>query len=100
MSKPSCGYLGKLCDDCINMEPLSQQDIESELSYAYLHAVVSRAGMSCQVTNRHQDNRGIDATITAWPSPEIGGNAEVDFKVQLKATIQDRVSSSGRTLNK
>lgn len=70
------------------MQALSSLNVESELSYAYLHAVASRAAMSCRDGNRHEDNNGIDATLTAWP-PFVAGNAltEVDIKVQLKATI-------------
>lgn len=69
------------------MTPLSDNDIESELSYAYVHAVASRAGMSCCVANRAQDNAGIDAKVTAWGPFEGGGYInEVDFNIQLKAT--------------
>jgi hypothetical protein len=70
------------------MQPLSPPNIESELSYAYLHAVASRAGMSCREANRHEDNHGVDATLTAW-GPFAGGGllTEVDMKIQLKATV-------------
>lgn len=71
------------------MRALSKPNIESELSYAYLHAVVSKAGMACQVTGRHQDNNGVDAEITAWgPFTNGGYIQEIDLKVQLKATIK------------
>jgi hypothetical protein len=43
--------------------PLHDNDIKSELSYAYLHAVASRAGCECQVAGRHSDNQGIDAVV-------------------------------------
>ncbi len=70
------------------MQALSPPNIESELSYAYLHAVASYAGMACNVGNRHEDNNGIDATLTAWvPFPNGGYLTEVTIKVQLKATI-------------
>jgi hypothetical protein len=70
------------------MSGLSLLNIESELSYAYLHAVASKAGMSCKIANRHEDNAGIDAQITAWgPFPAGGWQTEVDLKIQLKATI-------------
>ncbi|TAJ78856.1 MAG: DUF4365 domain-containing protein [Gallionellaceae bacterium] len=70
------------------MQALSPPNIESELSYAYLHAVASKAGMACNAGGRHEDNNGIDATLTAW-GPFNGGGylTEVDIKVQLKATI-------------
>lgn len=71
------------------MQALTSPNIESELSYAYLHAVASNAGMSCQAGNRHQDNAGIDARITAWgPFPKGGSRIEVDLNVQLKATCK------------
>lgn len=72
------------------MRPLSPPNIESELSYAYLHAVASRAGMACRDGNRHEDSNGIDAQLTAW-LPFVNANTltEVDIKVQLKATIAE-----------
>jgi hypothetical protein len=70
------------------MQALSPPNIESELSYAYLHAVASKAGMACSVASRHEDNNGIDATLTAWAPFDNGGYlTEVDIKVQLKATV-------------
>ncbi|WP_422071176.1 DUF4365 domain-containing protein [Tranquillimonas rosea] len=72
------------------MNALTSQNIESELSYAYLHAVTSHAGASCTYSNRHEDNAGIDANITAWaPFPDGGYRTEVDLKVQLKATVAE-----------
>ncbi|HMJ89487.1 MAG TPA: DUF4365 domain-containing protein, partial [Candidatus Acidoferrum sp.] len=71
------------------MQALSQPNIESELSYAYLHAVASKAGMSCRTGTRHEDNSGIDAALTAWgPFPGGGYLTEIDIKVQLKASIK------------
>jgi len=70
------------------MQALSPPNIESELSYAYLHAVASKAGMACSVGSRHEDNNGIDARLTAWGPFNNGGYlTEVDIKVQLKATV-------------
>lgn len=78
------------------MRPLTDQNIESELSYAYIHAVASHAGASCEVTNRHQDNAGVDAAITGWgPFPNGGYRNEIDLKVQLKATISTPTFSNG-----
>lgn len=69
------------------MKPLSNNNIESELSYAYLHAVAARAGVGCKVSSRHDDNTGVDAVLTGWgPFPNGGYRQEVDIKVQLKAT--------------
>jgi hypothetical protein len=76
------------------MAPPSSTDIESELSYAYLHAVASHAAMSCRLSNRLEDNNGIDAQVTAWgPFTPSGYLQEVDVKIQLKATIQSPADS-------
>ena len=39
------------------------QNIESELSYAYLHAICSKAGLSCKQGDRHDDGAGVDAEV-------------------------------------
>ena len=79
------------------MRPLTDFDVQAELSYAYIHAVASFAKMSCKVSTRHEDNSGIDALITAWgpfeqpalaQSPVLQPRQEVDIKIQLKATRQ------------
>lgn len=69
---------------------LSEQNIEAELSYAYLHAVASRAGFSCEYRNRHLDGAGVDATITEdgrflAPDSKL---SYVPVDVQLKATYK------------
>lgn len=69
---------------------LSDNDIEAELSYAYLHAIASLAGAECKSTPRNSDNRGVDAHLTAWgPFPGGGERIEVDLKIQLKATVSE-----------
>lgn len=74
------------------MKPLSNNDIEAELSYAYMHAVASKAGIGCKVGSRHDDNAGIDAELTGWgPFPNGGYRQEIDIKVQLKATVKQPV---------
>ncbi|MBB4064230.1 DUF4365 domain-containing protein [Gellertiella hungarica] len=70
------------------MRPLTSQNIESELSYAYIHAVAASAGMGCEVAGRHDDAAGVDAKITAWGPFKGGLLQEVDLKVQLKATVK------------
>lgn len=71
------------------MRPLTNTNIESELSYAYLHAVAAKAGVACKASGRHDDNAGVDAELTGWgPFPNGGYRQEVDLKVQLKATIK------------
>jgi hypothetical protein len=42
---------------------MPQNEIQSELSRAYIHAVVSRVGCACQWADRQTDNMGIDLTI-------------------------------------
>ena len=83
-------------DEAKSLGPISDRNVESELSYAYLHAVASHASASCSVSNRHEDNAGVDAKITAWgPFPNGTYRQEVDLKVQLKATISDPVEKKG-----
>jgi hypothetical protein len=78
------------------MRPLTNNDIESELSYAYLHAVAARAGASCESTGRAADGNGIDAIVTGWgPFPNGGYLQEVDLKIQLKATTEIPVVQNG-----
>lgn len=72
---------------------LSLQNRESELSYAYIHAVAAHAGMDCAVSSRHQDNAGVDATITAWGDFPGSLLTEVKLSVQLKATISSPTES-------
>ncbi len=71
------------------MNPLSEQNVESELSYAYLHAIAAHAQAGCEITGRHEDNAGVDARLVGWgPFPNGGYRQEVDIKVQLKATTK------------
>lgn len=72
------------------MNPLSPIDIESELSYAYLHAVACKAGFACEVKGRHHDNRGVDAEITGWGLNTGRPRTEASIKVQLKATVTEQ----------
>lgn len=79
-----------------SMQPVPAKDVESELSYAYLHAVASQAKATCTIANRLEDNRGIDAQLTSWGPFNNGGDlVEVDVKVQLKATIAQPMEKSG-----
>jgi len=71
-------------------------ETESELSYAYLHAVAARAGMSCETSGRHADKMGIDATIRA--SERFATNSiltDLSLDVQLKATIKEPARTNG-----
>lgn len=70
---------------------LTLNNIEAELSFAYIKAVASMAGMSCDVTNRTEDDNGIDARITARGNalPDNAIRTEVTINIQLKATKQN-----------
>lgn len=73
--------------------PLPTADIESELSYAYLHSVASKAGLNCKVENRHGDNYGIDAQIDYFAPIDGTWRTDVSLRVQLKATINRGVET-------
>lgn len=65
---------------------LPTNEIESELSYAYLHAIASRAGLNCKYENRHGDNYSVDAVVDYFaPIPNIY-RTDVSLRIQLKAT--------------
>ena len=67
---------------------LSEQNIEAELSYAYLHAVATRGGFSCSYTNRHLDDVGVDAQVNEdgrFLAPDAV-HSSFALHVQLKAT--------------
>ena len=68
---------------------LSLQNVEAELSYAYIHAVAAAARMGCDVADRHLDNAGVDATISARgqfaPDSVL---TDISLHVQLKATTK------------
>ncbi len=75
--------------------PLTSQNIESELSYAYLHAIASKAGINCSIVNRHSDNYGTDATIDYYDNIPNTYITDVSFRVQLKATTKAIVENKG-----
>jgi len=66
----------------------TQLDIESQLSYAYLHAVAWHAGFECQSATPQQDKQGIDAVVTAYGNFQNSIKTQVTINVQLKATIE------------
>ena len=77
---------------------LSEQNIESELSYAYLHAVASRAGFACEYSSRHVDDAGVDA-IVREDGRRLASDSfltSFDLHVQLKATYQVPTELNGR----
>jgi hypothetical protein len=74
---------------------LTKNNIESELSYAYLHAVVSQTGMECAITGRHSDGAGIDVRVHALGA--FGGSlSDITIEVQLKATTSHPIESDGQ----
>ncbi len=66
---------------------LSENNIKSELSYAYVHAVAARAGIGCHATDRHADGAGVDVVLRARERFDPA-SIYTDFtaEVQLKAT--------------
>lgn len=64
------------------------QDKESELSYAYLHAVAGKAGMSCTIASRHDDNAGVDAMVQYRGPLSHPYLTHIHLNIQLKATIK------------
>ena len=77
---------------------LTQQNIEAELSYAYLHGVASRGGFSCTVADRNLDDAGVDAVVhedghRLAPDSLL---TSLELHVQLKATFQEPIEQGGR----
>jgi hypothetical protein len=76
---------------------LTDQNIESELSYAYLHAIASRAGIICEGVGRHTDEAGVDAILRIKGSlAENSTLTQFTVEVQLKATKQDPIERDGK----
>ncbi len=76
---------------------LSQQNIESDLSYAYLHMIAARGGFSCAYTHRHLDDAGVDAILHEDGRRLAADSMLTSFEVhvQLKATSQNPVEQDG-----
>jgi hypothetical protein len=77
---------------------LSKQNIEAELSYAYLHAVAAQAGFGCKAGARHDDDAGVDA-IVSEDRRRLAKESVLtsfDLHVQLKATYQTPVEQDGK----
>lgn len=76
---------------------LSENNIQAELSYAYLHAVAARAGFGCQAGDRHEHGIGVDAKLRIrerFGPQSILTNFTVD--VQLKATSEEATEIDGK----
>jgi hypothetical protein len=73
------------------------QNIESELSYAYLHAIASRAGIICEYVGRHSDAAGVDAVLRVKGRLDPNSSlTQFTIDVQLKATKKVPVERAGR----
>jgi len=72
------------------LRPLSDNDVEEQMSLAYLCAVSGVTRMVMTHAVRGNDNRGIDAHIKAYGpfGPNDGHLKAVDIDIQLKATIK------------
>jgi hypothetical protein len=77
---------------------LSEQNIEAELSYAYLHAVATRGGFSCSYAHRHLDDVGVDAQINEDGQILADDSIHTSFAlhVQLKATRVRPIENDGK----
>jgi hypothetical protein len=76
---------------------LTSQNIEAELSYAYLHAVASRAGIICERSGTHTDDAGVDAVLRVkGPLADDSLLTSFTVDVELKATIAQPVGQEGR----
>ena len=68
---------------------LTDNNIKAELSDAYLHAVAARAGIGCEVSGRHSDGAGVDATLRARERFQAESIlTHFTIEIQLKATSQ------------
>jgi hypothetical protein len=77
---------------------LTEQNIEAELSYAYLHAVATRGGFSCSYAHRHLDDVGVDALVHEDGRLLARDSVHSSFAlhVQLKASRVTPVELNGR----
>jgi hypothetical protein len=77
---------------------LSEQNIEAELSYAYLHAIATRGGFSCSYSHRHLDDVGVDAQIHEDGRMLAADSIHASFAlhVQLKATRIVPIEQEGK----
>lgn len=65
---------------------MDENEIKSELSFVYVHAVASRLGCSCQKSDRQTDNMGIDLTLRFKGEFQSIGPCTIALDVQLKST--------------
>jgi len=76
---------------------ISENDIRAELSYAYLHAVASHGGFSCQQMCRTADGLCIDAEVLGRETFATDSKIDdITLQIQLKATSQPCVLKNGK----
>ena len=76
---------------------LTDQNIESELSYAYLHAIASRGGIICESAGRHTDEAGVDAVLRVKGMLDLDSIlTQFTVDVQLKATKKIPIEQNER----
>jgi len=68
---------------------MTPQNIEAELSYAYLHAIAGKAGMSCKSGDRHDDGYGVDAEVNFRGDTGHPYLRHIQLNIQLKATVKN-----------
>ncbi len=70
------------------LRPLSDNDVEEQMSLAYLCAISGVSRMIVTGATRLNDNRGVDAHVRAYGpfGPNDGALRSVDIDIQLKAT--------------
>lgn len=76
---------------------LTDQNIESELSYAYLHAIASRGWIICESAGRHTDEAGVDAVLRVKGMLDLDSIlTQFTVDVQLKATKKIPIEQNER----
>lgn len=75
---------------------LLENEKKENLSHAYVHAIASKAGFSCQ-HHFHPDNESVDAQIRANSHPGVDSIYNPILEVQLKATSTHKFN--GETLS-
>jgi len=78
----------EIAEGCSDM--LSENDVKEELSYAYVHAVASRAQLSCEIVRKDRDS--IDLHICARGRLHPQSTVMSPYlAVQVKASVIDPV---------
>jgi hypothetical protein len=67
---------------------LTENDIKEELSYAYVHAIASRAELACQVVRKDRDSIDLHIRARGRLHPESTVMSP-ELAVQLKASVID-----------